>query len=177
MTLYVATCRSKLLNELHQPSFKWVAVTWPEGREPVASFTKEVNRPLAKRPLVFNGRLANRELTSLVKEATGLHPNNGHQSDMSYPLSDIDHQVNYLTTTSITKPSIPQVKIGQSPWLLFHATHFCIFPWVSEIILFEPLAANQAYITNQGSAKLLHSSSLVTTGLFVWLTRHGITLL
>ena len=39
---------------------------------PVASFTKEVNSRLAKRPLVFNGRLANRGLTSLVKEATGI---------------------------------------------------------------------------------------------------------
>ena len=38
---------------------------------PVASFTKEVNTRLAKRPLVFNGRLANRGLTSLVKEVTG----------------------------------------------------------------------------------------------------------
>ena len=38
----------------------------------VASFTKEVNSGLAKRPLVFNGRLANRGLTSLVKEATGV---------------------------------------------------------------------------------------------------------
>ena len=37
---------------------------------PVASFTKEVNPGLAKRPLVYNGRLANRGLTSLVKEAT-----------------------------------------------------------------------------------------------------------
>ena len=37
---------------------------------PVASFTKEINSRLAKRPLVFNGRLANRGLTSLVKEAT-----------------------------------------------------------------------------------------------------------
>ena len=37
----------------------------------MASFTKEVNSRLAKRPLVFNGRLANRGLTSLVKEATG----------------------------------------------------------------------------------------------------------
>ena len=36
----------------------------------VAYFTKEVNPRLAKRPLVFNGRLANRGLTSLVKEAT-----------------------------------------------------------------------------------------------------------
>ena len=36
----------------------------------VASFTKEVNPRLAKRPLVFNGRLVNRGLTSLIKEAT-----------------------------------------------------------------------------------------------------------
>ena len=39
---------------------------------PVVSFAKEVNPRLAKRPLVFNGRLANRWLTSLVKEATGV---------------------------------------------------------------------------------------------------------
>ena len=34
---------------------------------PVASFTKEVNPRLAKRPLKINGRLANRVLTSLVQ--------------------------------------------------------------------------------------------------------------
>ena len=38
----------------------------------MASFTKEVNRRLAKRPLKTNGRLTNRQLTSLVKEATGV---------------------------------------------------------------------------------------------------------
>ena len=37
----------------------------------VASFTKEVKPQLAKGPLFFNGRLANRGLTPLVKEATG----------------------------------------------------------------------------------------------------------
>ena len=37
----------------------------------VASFTKKVNQWLAKRPLRTNGHLANRWLTSLVKEATG----------------------------------------------------------------------------------------------------------
>ena len=41
------------------------------GERHLASFTKEVKPRLAKRPLVFNGRLANRGLTSLVKEATG----------------------------------------------------------------------------------------------------------
>ena len=39
---------------------------------PVASFTKEVNPWLAKHPLKTNGCLANLELTSLVKEATGV---------------------------------------------------------------------------------------------------------
>ena len=39
---------------------------------PVASFTEEVNPRLAKRPLKINGRLANLELISLVKEATGV---------------------------------------------------------------------------------------------------------
>ena len=37
---------------------------------PVAFFTKEVNPRLVKHPLKTNGRLANLELTSLVKEAT-----------------------------------------------------------------------------------------------------------
>ena len=37
----------------------------------VASFTKEVNLYLAKRPLKTNGHLANRKLTPLVKEVTG----------------------------------------------------------------------------------------------------------
>ena len=39
---------------------------------PVASFTKEFNSRLAKRPLIVNGRLANRGLTSFVKEVTGV---------------------------------------------------------------------------------------------------------
>ena len=38
----------------------------------MASFTKEVNPRLAKRPLKTNGILAKLELTSLIKEATGL---------------------------------------------------------------------------------------------------------
>ena len=41
------------------------------GGYPAASFTKEVNRRLAKYPLIFNGHLANRWLTFFVKEATG----------------------------------------------------------------------------------------------------------
>ena len=36
-----------------------------------ASFTKKVNWRLAKRPLKTSGHLANRQLTSLVKEACG----------------------------------------------------------------------------------------------------------
>ena len=38
----------------------------------VASLNKEDNSRLAKHPLVFNGRLANRGLTSLVNKATGI---------------------------------------------------------------------------------------------------------
>ena len=40
-------------------------------RQNVASLTKEVKPRLAERPLKINGRLANRGLTSLVKEAAG----------------------------------------------------------------------------------------------------------
>ena len=48
-----------------------VHVTQQTQSQRVASFTKEVNQRLANRPLVFNGRLANRGSTPLVKEATG----------------------------------------------------------------------------------------------------------
>ena len=37
----------------------------------MASFAKEDNPGLAKRPWKINGRLANRGITSLVKETTG----------------------------------------------------------------------------------------------------------
>ena len=39
----------------------------------VASLTKEVNSRLANRQFKTNGRSANLELTSLVKEATGVN--------------------------------------------------------------------------------------------------------
>ena len=45
--------------------FLWIYCT-----STVASFTTEVNSRLAKRPLVFNGSLANHGLTSLVKEVS-----------------------------------------------------------------------------------------------------------
>ena len=53
----------------------------------MASFTKEVNQRLAKRPLKTNRGLANRGLTSLVKEATGVHPMNyAHSSRFVMPV-------------------------------------------------------------------------------------------
>ena len=52
----------------------------------VASFTKEINPRLANRPLIFNGRLANRGLTSLVKEATVCCPaRSSHATDILSP--------------------------------------------------------------------------------------------
>ena len=59
--------------------YAWFVAVWlctnidrcvPPFRLPVTSFIKEVNQRLVKRPLVFNGCLANRGLSSLVKEAT-----------------------------------------------------------------------------------------------------------
>ena len=49
---------------------------------PVASFTKEGNLRLAKRPMKTNGRLASLELTLLVKEATS------NQQEQCWLLSD-----------------------------------------------------------------------------------------
>ena len=50
----------------------WYRVTWGVINT-VASFPQEVISRLAKRPLVFNGHLANRGWTSLVKETRGPH--------------------------------------------------------------------------------------------------------
>ena len=63
---FLFSCLLRLIIEIHY-------YLSSERRRPltVASFTKEVNRRLAKRPLKINGRLANSQLTSLVKEATG----------------------------------------------------------------------------------------------------------
>ena len=44
---------------------------------PMASFTKEINLRLAKRPLETNGRLANGGISSLIKDATGHNEFNG----------------------------------------------------------------------------------------------------
>ena len=52
----------------------------------MASFTKEVNWRLAKLPLVFNGRLANCGLTSLVKEATANRPMMGQNRASTGPM-------------------------------------------------------------------------------------------
>ena len=48
----------------------WVNIGSGNGLLPVASFTKEVDWRLAKRPLKTNGCLANHQLASLVKEAS-----------------------------------------------------------------------------------------------------------
>ena len=59
--------------ELGQYHTCWCLATQGDraSATPVASFTKEINSRLAKHPLKTNGHLANLELTSLVKEATG----------------------------------------------------------------------------------------------------------
>ena len=48
---------------------KWI-ISFKRYPQDCDLFTKEVNCGLAKRILIFNGRLANRRLNSLVKEAT-----------------------------------------------------------------------------------------------------------
>ena len=45
---------------------------WVIHETALASFTKEDNPRLAKRPSKINGRLTNLELTSLVKDGTGV---------------------------------------------------------------------------------------------------------
>ena len=59
----------------------------------MASFTKEVNPGLAKRPLVFNGRLADLGLTSFVKEAIVRYPVSGRSN------GDLNHYDDVITGT------------------------------------------------------------------------------
>ena len=59
------TLKTRLRNGIHFVSASMCL------RLPVASFAGEVGPRLAKRPLKTNVRLANRELASLVREATG----------------------------------------------------------------------------------------------------------
>ena len=103
----------------------------------VVPFTKEVNPRLAKRPLVFNGHLANRGLTSLVKEATGvfsrikpsififLHglqrcgillgicTGNIYHIKHRHTVAHWDDTVRYATTAFLTLSSFPRTKSTQ----------------------------------------------------------------
>ena len=56
--------------EVHVVKIKYTFIPAAK-RPPVAYLTKEVNSRLVKGPLIFNGSLLNRGLTSLIKEATG----------------------------------------------------------------------------------------------------------
>ena len=59
--------------KLPQPIVDAVASPCSDSDETiVGSFTKKINPRLVKCPLIFNGRIANLEVTSFVKEATGV---------------------------------------------------------------------------------------------------------
>ena len=67
--------------------FMWMLFSLIYGFAPVAYFTKEVNPRLANHPLETNRRLANLELTSLVKDATDVQTDvlqHWHSGDNSY---------------------------------------------------------------------------------------------
>ena len=59
---------------------------WPGVLTPVVSFNREINPQLAKRLLKTNRCLANRRLTSLVKEATGHQYHSPDFPPMSFQL-------------------------------------------------------------------------------------------
>ena len=100
---------------------------------PVASFTKEVNSRLAKCPLVFNGRSANRWLTSLVKGATGGSHGTGvfprynnivegpHRQDKWTHLK-VAMNINILNTV------VSPLAISQSGCIIFGQTSILQFP-------------------------------------------------
>ena len=69
----------KTAAHMYHPSYReyppptlplWLVTKATRPSDTVVSFTKEVTSRFAKRPLVFNGRLANLGLTSLVKEGS-----------------------------------------------------------------------------------------------------------
>ena len=62
----------------------------------MASFTKEVNSKLGKCPLVFNERLANSGLLSLVKEATG--PGHFREKKQKFCLHHVIFKCMWFTT-------------------------------------------------------------------------------
>ena len=65
------------MNTMEYPACKSTEnETYVTGSLPVVSFTKEVNPWLSKCPLKTNRHLANFKLTSLVKEATWVLPDN-----------------------------------------------------------------------------------------------------
>ena len=76
----------------------------------MASAIKEVNPRLDKRPLVFNGRLANRRLTSLVIEANDLY--------MFQFLSTINHHITLTKADMISEKSVVHCVIHASGGLM-----------------------------------------------------------
>ena len=76
-TIWVVSGKNLVWLKNGSATFLWhnfQPLSWVWGHmTSVASFTKEVNLRLAKRPLKTNGRLANCGLTFLVKVATGSH--------------------------------------------------------------------------------------------------------
>ena len=79
----------------HQ-AITWTCADWSSVKSPVAYFTKEVNPRLANCPLVFNGCLANRGLTSLVKEATGVHQRAISQETLEISALDMSLKITNL---------------------------------------------------------------------------------
>ena len=72
----ISTCRMQSADQANRIRSQGIIIglflePGPGAKTPVVSFTIEVNPQLAKCPLIFNGRLADHGLTSLVKEATG----------------------------------------------------------------------------------------------------------
>ena len=93
---------------------------------PVASLTKEVNSRLAKRPLVFNGRLANRGLTSLVKEATAA--NNG-ATTISVPCQVVEYlQLIWRSGTRRWNLRVHDLQMSCNVWFDVNMGHYDISP-------------------------------------------------
>ena len=83
---------------------------------PVASCTKEVNSRLAKRPLVFNGRLANRGLTSLVNRPQLVNEKNGARHAPNVYCS-IEYQLQFRQCTSVQRKLSFKFYHGTSSWV------------------------------------------------------------
>ena len=95
----------------------------------VASLNKEVNPWLANRPLIFNGRLVTRGLTSLVREATEDRPTPGARFTKGFSIAiQIRLKFRFTITSILIQWSLQNFVHGTTALLSWHVQK-CVAIW------------------------------------------------